>query len=106
MTKEVSLLHDVLFWAFSKKTKQTAFTARVEEETEMCFVFFYCVSAWWKLSICAFFLFRIYNVKNHKFAKFTTSSVIDCGDDRGGKTQPATDVKRTRGGSFELLPVN
>lgn len=46
-------------------------------------------------------------MKNHKFAKFTTASVIDSGDDRGKKkNQPTTDVKRTRGGSFELLPVN
>lgn len=75
--------------AFSKK-KQMAFqfchiySSCGRRDCDVLCVFF-CMSALWKLSICAFFLFWIYNVKNHKFAKFTTSSVIDSGDDREKK---------------------
>lgn len=48
------------------------FTGHLQEEMEMCFVFFLCVCPW-KLNICAFFFFHIYKPtgKNHKFVKFT-----------------------------------
>lgn len=96
--------------AFSKKRNGMEILSRLQvmwKKRLSVLCVFYCVSsALWKLNICVFFLFRIYNVKNHKFAKFTTSSVIDSGDDlwkiRKKKKQPTTDVKHTRGGSLSF----
>lgn len=58
----------------------------------------------WKkgLSVLCFCFFLH---ENHKFAKFTMSSVIDSGDDLwkiNEKKNPTTDVKHTRGGSLSL----